>query len=262
MISYCICCYRAPYDKMLIQELIDKTTAPYEILVWINTPDASVAEFVQQKVAEGKPVKIVGCTPENIGMRAFKQLFRAAKYEMIAQVDDDVLRISPGIAEMAKDIFARHRPVKYLVADVWQGKWTNGGRPGMDQYALYNGGDLLYDGPIDSWFGIYHRDIFPLMMNAPYDQYFYLGSHIRGMLPRTHQLGLLCLKFKVLHACGPFYHYAHDMLDHEINKFRLVKMDGMAESFERAKAGMPPKEKIMEEIAAAKKHIDEYVKTS
>lgn len=258
MISYCFCAYRPKYDLMLIQDLIDKTTVPYEILIWINTKDPSVSAFIQEKVKEGKPIKVIGWTPDNIGMNAFKHLFKAAQYEMIAQIDDDVLRVSPNIAEKAKDIFDRHPPVRMLVADVWQGKWTNGARPGMDQYELYNGGDSLYNGPIDSWFGIYHRSILPILMQAPYDRYFYLGSFVRGMLQRENKLGLLCTKFKVLHACGPFYHYAHDLLDHEIAKFRLVGMDGMAESFERAKAGMPEKEKIMEEISQAKNHIDSY----
>jgi hypothetical protein len=39
MISYCIASYRPTYSTLLVQDLIRKTSAPYEILIWLNTDD-------------------------------------------------------------------------------------------------------------------------------------------------------------------------------------------------------------------------------
>lgn len=102
MISYCVCCLRPRYDAILVEDLIRKTTVPYEILLWINTPDRSVGELAARKAAEGHPVRVVGDTPHNVGMAAFKELFRAARGDMIVQMDDDVLCVSRNIAEKAE----------------------------------------------------------------------------------------------------------------------------------------------------------------
>jgi len=57
-------------------------------------------------------------------MRAYRMLFTAARYELITQIDDDVLRISPQIAERAAAIFKAHPKVRQLVADTWQDEFT------------------------------------------------------------------------------------------------------------------------------------------
>lgn len=258
MISYCITCYRPKYDVMLIEDLIRKTTVPYEILTWINTPDRSIVDFIGGLSAKGIPIRVVGDTPENIGMNAFKKLFLASQYELITQLDDDVLRVSPGIAEKCLSIFRRRREVKYLVADTWIDEYTNGNRPGMGSYKAYAPEDGLYDGPIDSWYGVYHRSILPVLMQAPYEKYFYLGSFVRGILPRFNQIGCLCTKFKVFHGCGPAYHYAFGLLDHEIGKFNSVNMKHMADAYEKARAGLHPAERILAKFEVAKQHIDTF----
>src|SRR5215471_12098375 len=117
MISYCIVAYRPHYSSLLIQDLMRKTTAPWEILVWLNVDDAEFEGFLQ---TTGAPVRIVGKTPENIGMEAYPRLFHEARHELIVQIDDDVIAVSKRIAEQASDIFARFPRVKQLVADVWQ----------------------------------------------------------------------------------------------------------------------------------------------
>jgi hypothetical protein len=256
MISYCICCFRAPYGKLLIEDLVAKTTVPYEILLWINTPDRSIVEKANALAAAGAPIKIVGDTPENIGMAAFKTLFKNAKYDMIAQLDDDVLRVSPNIPQKCAHIFLHRNDVKYIVADVWQDEYTNGNRPGMDQYKLYAPDHQLYDGPIDSWYGVYHRSIMPVLMRAPYEKYFYLGSFVRGWLPRDKKIGVLCTQFKVLHACGPIYAKAFGLLEGEINKYHAVGIPAMADAY--AKAKHPDLEVVLAQFEKAKKHIDGF----
>ncbi len=101
MISYCIALYRPIYARLLLADLARKTTAPYEILVWLNVADETLENEIAAAAAQGVPLRIVGRTPENIGMTAYRALFRAARFALIAQIDDDVVRLSRGIADRA-----------------------------------------------------------------------------------------------------------------------------------------------------------------
>src|SRR5215510_544845 len=98
MISYCIASFRPKYSQLLIQDLIRKTTAPFEILVWLNVEDAAYEQFLETQRSQGAPVRVVGKTPENIGMRAYSLLFQQARYDLLAQIDDDVVAVSRRIA--------------------------------------------------------------------------------------------------------------------------------------------------------------------
>src|SRR6185369_11270153 len=94
MISYCIASYRPHYSSLLIQDLVRKTTTPFEILVWLNVDDSEFERFLEEQQALGAPLRIVGKSPENIGMEAYSSLFQQARYELIVQIDDDVIAIS------------------------------------------------------------------------------------------------------------------------------------------------------------------------
>src|SRR6266702_3980710 len=119
MISYCIASFRPTYSSLLIKDLIRKTTAPFEILVWLNTDDSGYETILEEQRAKGAPLRIVGRTPENIGMQAYPLVFQEAQYELIAQIDDDVVAVSRNIAEYASEVFSKFPSVKQLVADVW-----------------------------------------------------------------------------------------------------------------------------------------------
>ena len=163
MISFCIVAYRAVYSKLLIDDLIKKTSPRFEILVWLNCQDEDFEKFLSDRIRIGYPIKIVGKTPENIGMSAYFYLFKKAQYELIVQIDDDVVMVSKNIAEHAMEIFQQFANVKQLVADVWQDEYTTGARPPLNHYIKFDEKYSLYDGPIDGWFSIYHRSILPLM---------------------------------------------------------------------------------------------------
>lgn len=245
MISYCVLAYRPVYDYLLIEELIRKTSVPYEILVWINTPDEEFYKWLLSKAAR-YPIIVVGRSPENIGMNGFKPLFERAKYELITQLDDDVICITSRAAQIAHDIFQRYPRVKQLVADVWQDDWTNGGHPALSDYKPYAEQDGLYDGPIDGGFTIYHRSILPHLLKSPFDKYFYLGAHIRLFLDTQGFKALLCTKMKMFHVSGPYYHAAFGMLDFEIEKYRAVGHPEIAKGLEEWKDKLPSKQ-IMED---------------
>lgn len=221
MISYCIAAYRPVYSRMLIADLIRKTSVPFEILVWDNSGDGEFAEFLDAGAANA-PIVPVGRSPENIGMRAYADLFRAARHPLIVQIDDDVVCVSRQIAERASAIFAARPDVRQIVADVWQDELTTGARPPLDHYRPVDAAAGLYDGPIDGWFSIYHRSVLPLLLDTPLTDYCCLGAAIRGRLRRQRQRGLLCTQMKVFHAIGPAYASLFGMLDFEIAKYRRL----------------------------------------
>src|ERR1043165_695480 len=134
MISYCIASYRPQYSSLLIQDLLRKTTTPFEILIWLNVDDAEFERFLEAQQSAGAPLRIVGKTTENIGMQAYAQLFQQAHYELIVQIDDDVVAVSKRIAEQASEIFSRFPRVTQLGADVWQDEYPTGALPPMSSY--------------------------------------------------------------------------------------------------------------------------------
>jgi hypothetical protein len=222
MISYCIAVYRPVYARLLIEDLPRKTSAPFEILLWLNVADAALEADIAAAQAHGTAVRVIGRTPENIGMLGYAKLFRAAQYPLITQIDDDVVCISRGIAERADRLFHRFPEVRQLAADVWQDEYTTGARPPLDQYRPYDLDEGLYDGPIDGWFSIYHRSVLPLLLDAPFTPYFPLGRSTQERLAARGQCGLLDRGMKVFHVVGPIYAKAFGMLEFEIEKYHRI----------------------------------------
>jgi len=254
VISYCIASYRPLYSSLLIQDLVRKTTAPFEILVWLNVDDSEFGKFLEEQQTMGAPLRIVGKTPENIGMEAYSRLFHEARHELIVQIDDDVVAVSKRIAEQAFEIFSRFPRVKQLVADVWQDEYTTGARPPMSCYSAYEPAEGLYDGPIDGWFSVFHRSVLPLAESAPRSLYFPLGGHLKNCLRANGELGLLCTKFKVFHVIGPQYASYFGMLDFEIQKYQRLGRTDIVNWYESAKATLPSKTELeprVKEIFAA-----------
>ena len=231
MISYCVAAYRPVYARLLLADLVRKTTAPFEILVWDNSADAEFGDFLE-RMATQAPLRVIGRTPENIGMRAYADLFRAARQPLIVQIDDDVLCVSRGIAERASAIFRSHPQMGQLVADVWQDEFTTGARPPMAHYRCLHAADGLYDGPIDGWFSIYHRSILPLLLSIPIADYCGLGAIVRAHLRRQGRRGVLCTRMRVFHAIGPQYASLFGMREFEVAKYRRLGRTDIVQWYE------------------------------
>jgi hypothetical protein len=259
VISYCIALYRPTYARLLIADLVAKTTAPFEILVWLNVADDALDADIAAACTHGVPLRVLGRTPENIGMRAYLTLFRAARYPLIAQIDDDVVCISRGIAERADRLFRRFPAVRQLVADVWQDEHTTGARPPLDQYQVFDAAEGLHNGPIDGWFSIYHRDIQPLLASLPSAPYIALGAQVRARLQQRGQLGLLDLGSKVFHVIGPAYADGFGMLEFEIEKYRRLVRHDIVAWYEGYRAERIPAEVLAEHIKAIRSAIDPSV---
>lgn len=239
MISYCIACFRPTYARFLIEDLIGKTTAKFEILAWLNLENEAFEKFLFEKMKNQCPIKIIGKTPENIGMRAYRELFSRTQHELIVQIDDDVIMVSRSIAERAMEIFTRFKNIKQLVADVWQDEYTTGARPPMNAYRVVNAEYGLYDGPIDGWFSIYHRSILPLISAMTRAPYFPIGLLTKQQLQRQGLKGLLCTKFKVFHVIGPQYASFFNMLDFEIDKYKKLGRCEIVQWYERERRHLP-----------------------
>jgi hypothetical protein len=256
VISYCIAVYRPAYARLLLADLAAKTSAAYEILVWLNTADATFEAETAAAIGQGAPLRVVGRTPENIGMRAYAALFRAARYPLIVQIDDDVVCVSRGIAERADRLFRRFPAVRQLVADVWQDEHTTGARPPLDRYRAFEASEGLYSGPIDGWFAVYHRSILPLLLDLPYVPYFPLGGTVRARLARRRQHGLLDLGMRVFHVVGPAYADAFGMLDFEIEKYRRLGRLDIAAWYEGYRDAAPAGKALGDRIAAIRASLD------
>lgn len=233
MISYCIAVYRPIYARLLIADLVQKTSVRYEILLWLNVQDAALEADILAVKTRGVPIRVLGRTPQNIGMQAYRFLFRAARYPLITQIDDDVVYISRGIAERASRLFQRFPTLRQLVADVWQDELTTGARPPMAQYSTFDAEEGLYSGPVDGWFAVYHRSILPLLLAVPMSPYFALGAAVRARLVQQGLLGLLDHGMKVFHVIGPAYAAAFGMLQFEIEKYRRLERHDIVGWYQR-----------------------------
>lgn len=231
MISYCICVYRPRLFYILLEDLIRKTTTPYEILVWINTRAPELEGYLNRLSYRGIPIKVVGSSADNIGMLGYKMLFKSAKYDMIAQIHDDVVCISRKIAEKAQEIFGANPTIGQIVADVIQDSFTTGGRPGDEAYSPFDPSAGVMTGPVDGWFSIYHRSILQLLLDAPYERYFYLGSYIQMQLRSRGKDGVLCKAMKVFHLAGPAYAQLFETVETEVKKYMSLKNKDAAELY-------------------------------
>lgn len=256
MISYCIACYRPAYSRLLIEDLIRKTSVPFEILVWLNTGDLGFAAELERMQQAGAPLRIVGRSPENIGMAAYAELFAASQFEMVAQIDDDVVCISPGIAEVADRIMRRFSNVGMLTADVWQDEFTTGARPEMGHYHAVDSEFGLYNGPIDGWFAVYRKSCLHLTRRIANSRYLPLGGLTKQQLVRQRMAGYLCTRMKVFHVIGPQYAHSFGMLDFEIEKYRSLGRREIVRWYEDARdAGLPAREDLERRVHAIREHL-------
>jgi hypothetical protein len=248
VISYCIACYRPAYCSQLIDQLIEKTSVPYEILTWINVLDHGFEQLLRHRQEAGAPIRVVGRTPQNIGMAAYPLLFAASKFDQVVQIDDDVVCISPLIAEKAQMVFDRFPQVGMLTADCWQDEFTNGARPPMHHYREFNPECGLYDGPIDGWFAIYRRDSLLACGELGSSRYFPIGCVVKSRLASMHQIGLLCTRIKVFHATGAAYAAYFGMLDAEIAKYYSLGLRDLADLYVRERVKLPSRSELVRRV--------------
>ena len=257
MISYCIACYRPPYARELIEDLIRKTTVRFEILLWLNVDDAGLETFIEAVGRSGTSVRVVGKTPENIGMAAYLRLFEQSRFEMVAQIDDDVVCVSPRIAETARDILNRFPRIGMVTADVWQDQYTTGARPPLHHYRRLNAEWGLYEGPIDGWFAIYRKSCLHVCRSISPGRYFPLGVRIKNLLVGMGMTGVLCTGMKVFHVIGPDYASCYGMLDFEIDKYQRLGRHDIVSWYTAGERNRTSREELDARVAGIRWHLGE-----
>jgi hypothetical protein len=256
MISYCIAVYRPTYTRLLLADLVRKTAVPFEILLWLNVNDPTLDADIAAASAQGMPLRVIGRTPENIGMQAYRALFRAARYPLVTQIDDDVVCVSRGIAERADRLFREFPAVRQLVADVWQDEHTTGARPPLERYRAFHAREGLYSGPIDGWFSVYHRSILPILAALPLTPYCPLGAAVRAKLQQRGLYGLLDRGMKVFHVIGPAYASFFAMLEFEIDKYRRLGRNDIVAWYCGARSNLPPRSELEARVGAIALALD------
>ncbi len=259
MISYCIAAYRPTFCKLLVDDLARKTSVPYEILIWDNTGDQTFSNFLVDRSRAGVRVNIVGSTPENIGMRGYYDLFKAARYPLVVQVDDDVVRVSRNIAQICASAFDRHPKVRQIASDLWTDEFTWGNRPPNEHYRPWSETDGLLGGPIDGWFSVMHASVIPLVLEkVTFGKYFSLGLEVRAALEKNGMLGLLSTRFKVLHVVGGPYLSYFGMLESEGRKWAQLKGEESPQPFIdlMTGGGLPSREAVEKKVLHAYATID------
>jgi hypothetical protein len=258
VISYCVAAYRPNYVRLLLADLVRKTTVPFEILIWLNVADAELDAQIAAAISNGVPLRVLGRTPENIGMLAYAQLFGAARYPMITQIDDDVVFVSRGIAERADRLFRQFPTVRQLVADVWQDEYTTGARPTLDCYVTFDLEERLYSGPIDGWFAVYDRSILPILLDLPLEPYCSIGAMVAERLSQRAQHGVLDLGMKVFHVIGPEYANAFGMLEFEIAKYRHLGRKEIVDWYENHRDASASRTLLSTRIDAIRGALDRH----
>jgi hypothetical protein len=58
VISYCIAVYRPTYARLLLADLVAKTSVTFEILVWLNVADATLDREIDRVFATSKEIRL------------------------------------------------------------------------------------------------------------------------------------------------------------------------------------------------------------
>lgn len=258
-LSYMLPCYRAYYTSRLLGEVAKKTTLPYELLLWLNLKDDGLERYIQTLISAGHPIRVIGKTPENIGMAAFKPLIEQAKGDLLVQLEDDVLFISRKAGEVAQEILARRKDIGMLSAEVWQDEISNGGHPRPEHYTCVDALDQLFEGPIDGGFSVYPRSSVPLLLQSGFRVYFGMGC---GMHLRLNSLGMKafkCRRMRIFHLAGAPYHSLFPgMVEFEMEKYRRVGHRQMVQVYENEMKNLPPKAVLEQRLRAIENYHDSF----
>jgi hypothetical protein len=259
-LSYLLPSYRAFYTSRLLGEIAKKTTLSYEFLIWLNLSDAGLESYIRTLIASGCPIRIVGKTPENIGMAAFKPMIEQAKGEMLVQLEDDVLFVSRRAGEIAGDIFARRPDIGMLSAEVWQDEFSNGGHPRPESYLCADARDQLYVGPIDGGFSVYPRSSIPLLLEAQFRIYMGLGCGMHFRLQAAKKTAYKCRRMRIFHLHGPHDHSIFaGMVNFEIAKYRRIGHSRLVALYEEQVKRLPPKDVLEKRFRAIERYHESFV---
>lgn len=126
-------------------------------VLWDNGDDPEVTKFCEKLVVENDntTVEVIYHKSENIGLNAAKKI--ADLYlddcEFLMSLDEDILFLQMGFQSILQEILLQtEKPIGYVACNVFQDGFTNGARPGLDQYTegTVSSRRVLY-GPTGGW---------------------------------------------------------------------------------------------------------------
>jgi glycosyltransferase involved in cell wall biosynthesis len=112
--------------ERLIESIADAEQC--EILILDNGSTDATSE-VLRRYSSHKHVRMLS-VPKHLGLEAYKQLFAAARGELVVTVDDDVLAFPHGIDHIFESYMRTYTDFGYLALNVVQDEFTNAWRHG------------------------------------------------------------------------------------------------------------------------------------
>jgi len=255
--TYLLLVLRPYYASKLLAEIIRKTTVPYEVVVWMNCENPDFEKHLAHLTAQGAPIRLVGKTPENIGMAAFRPMIAESAGDMLVQLDDDVIMISRRAVEIAREALAARKDLGMVVASVWQDEYTSGAHGRPCDYVLKDESLCLYEGNIDGGLTFYPRESLGALMKCSFAKYGGLGAETLYHLGLEGKVGYLSRRIKMFHLHGPVYHWYFNHLEEEIQKYRAVGLNATADVYERH-SGYPQRQKLAEKLKEIEAHFDSF----
>lgn len=202
-----------------------------EIIVGDNGSTDDTAQVVQ-KYGVAHYIR----NDRNIGLELYKELFRRAQGEYIIILDDDVLDLPYAFDKSFLEYFTLFPEYGFLGLDVFKNKFTNGAKPAETSFIEEErDGKIIQQGDAGGWCACVPRTVFvnlkrfyneQLSMANTEDSI--LNIHIRGAGYKT---GIL-KNIRCFHASGPVYSKKFNLLQRDIEKYRLAKMVRFAKSYE------------------------------
>jgi glycosyltransferase involved in cell wall biosynthesis len=210
-----------------------------EIVVMDNgstdeTPD------VLQRYQNSQLVRVV-TREKNYGLEAYKKLFALARGEYIVVVDDDVLQFPGSLDRIFADYMLAFPDYGFLGLNVVQNEFTNGAKPGPDQYVDDIRGEKAVErGPTGGWCACFRRSDYQKLwlrmrfsrLNMKHSEDGFLAVNLKKKLGLHSGIIRDAVCF---HATGPEYARQYGHLGREIQKYAQSGLPSFVAAYEKYK---------------------------
>jgi glycosyltransferase involved in cell wall biosynthesis len=152
---------RSAFLKRTIEAVVNSTSADFEIIIADNNSTDQTAEVISE-MRNKYPGKIRHLKlKRNYGTNAYALAFLQSSFGFVVDMDDDILAIQNGWDKAVMKAFNDFPDLGFLSLNVIQDNYTNGSKPGMEEYSVVtNGNTTIQIGPAGGWFAVTRRDVY------------------------------------------------------------------------------------------------------